>query len=184
MEDVNNFHKQRRNLMLISSILIFQEYLKINFENISLFYGITIGASDRIPSVLWVLWGYFFYRYINFFSEKNVWNSGNLHMQLSGHLINKARKIGKKKNGIDLTKAILHSESTDIYRQHYQFFDPKNHFTRVLLYEHKYTPMRTKIEYIPILIKDAIARSKFSEFYFPFIYASAPIFICLCKVIF
>ena len=66
------FIKQRRNLLLISCILIFITYTKIDIQDISLL-GVKVKDSNNPEAILWAAWSvfiYFFVRYYQYFIQE------------------------------------------------------------------------------------------------------------------
>jgi len=66
--DDNDFGKQRRNLMLISALVIFSDFLDIDHEKFKIF-NMPIGKAENLEILIFGLWGYFFIRFFNKFFE-------------------------------------------------------------------------------------------------------------------
>ncbi len=67
--DDNDFNKQRRNLILVSAIILAKSYLGIDYSKLEFIAGITVENPEGFRVVLWILWFYFFIRYFNKFFE-------------------------------------------------------------------------------------------------------------------
>jgi hypothetical protein len=94
--DLTGFIRQKRSLIIISLILLFYYTAGVEFEKITVSGAqMTIKNHNSIPHFLWTFWGYFFWRYYQYFNitteEKR---------RLSQSFINKlalyAQKMSKK----------------------------------------------------------------------------------------
>lgn len=64
------FIRQRRNLMLMSVVVFFAQYVGLEFKQLS-FLGnqASIASSSSVMGFLWLLFGYWFIRYLQYFHE-------------------------------------------------------------------------------------------------------------------
>lgn len=64
------FIRQRRNLIIISLVLLFTQYAELTVRHLSVFGNIIeIGQPVALPAVLWVAWGYWLLRYYTYYHD-------------------------------------------------------------------------------------------------------------------
>ena len=70
----DDFLRQRRNLFILNGILLFSFYAKVEISKLTL-VGISFnsfGNANVIYNFLWIVWGYFIYRFSVYFLENEV----------------------------------------------------------------------------------------------------------------
>jgi len=68
IDDTSHFTKQRRNLIIISSVVLLHDILGIKYEDFEPF-GMKITKTENINWIIWLVWGYFLVRFCNLFFE-------------------------------------------------------------------------------------------------------------------
>lgn len=182
VDDTADFSKQRRNLIIISGVLLLHEFLGIDYKDFKVF-GMTITQSENITLVIWIVWLYFFIRYFNLFFqilEKgigvffnkiiNKFDDYSIHKYLkelnlnknSNYNINKDDNVfWKRGRTLYLTTA---SSSEDRKSKSYKF----SFLTHLYIFTCAGFYIIFKTHY-------------FSEYYFPIIFGLSPLLILLHK---
>ncbi|WP_193164098.1 hypothetical protein [Microbulbifer hainanensis] len=86
--------RQRRNLILISSLLIFLRFSKVEISKLS-FLGVEFGSFENPSAIyvaLWIVWGYFLIRYYQYFMQEGFNESV---VKFSEALSEKSRRVIK-----------------------------------------------------------------------------------------
>lgn len=182
VDDTADFSKQRRNLIIISGVLILHDFLGINYEDFKVF-GMQITKGENISWVIWIMWLYFFVRYLNLFSEKRNMFQYKLKDIYETKLINKYKYIFFKEFKIS---------SCDKQTTTGSYIFPK-----LNLYHHKNirrnnepgnfdksykTNWKDFIYYFPKSLKEYLLNTHyFFEYYFPILFGLLPLIIFFYK---
>ena len=177
-DDENHFGKQRRNLILVSALLLAIDFLNVNYDDFSLFNsGIKINNPEGIPFILWILWGYFLLRFFTlFFEVKNKFLT-----PIKEKLQNFEKKYAIteyiKKNEVQYKENVeAHVKVRSTY------FEPKISVYNKELNPRDYSDSGVIIPHLKIIQFTGIAflcyvfgSHYFFEYYFPIIFALLPL---------
>lgn len=176
VDDSADFGKQRRNLMIISSVLLLHEILGINYEDFKLF-GMEIKNPEYVTWIIWIVWIYFFIRYFNLFSEKENIFKNKLKDAYEKKLIDKYKYIFLKEFNI---KSYERSETTGSYLfptfNLYHVKSIRRHNEDNALKKSYSTTIKDFIYFFPKSLKEYLFKQHyFFEYYFPIIFSLSPL---------
>lgn len=100
-ELVEGFKRQRRNLMGMSVVVFFTQYVGLQFDTVNVFGNkATISEPDKVHYFLWALLGYWLIRYTQYLHEIGFPNGWSDFFSKRGHLVlereSELREAGKQ----------------------------------------------------------------------------------------
>lgn len=174
VDDSADFSKQRRNLIIISGVLILHDVLGVNYEDFKLF-GMQITKGENIAWVIWIMWIYFLIRYFNLFFEQDrkykSFFSNTYKNTIHKHY---CKKFSKK-----------HPDVNGSFKVNY---DLKRFFKHHLTYVHPIDSSKNTTYHVNckrfyfdlrIFFISLFKNKAFFEYYFPIIFALVPAIINL-----
>jgi hypothetical protein len=178
VDDIADFSKQRRNLIIISGVLILHDVLGVNYEDFKVF-GMKITQGENITWVIWTMWAYFFVRYFNLFFEQprkyKYFIAETYKTQLYKHYSKKFQKKYPEVNG----SFNINHDFKKFFRHHMTYCHPKEtekSITYHVNWKRFYFDCKT---FIISLWKN----KAFFEYYFPIIFGLSPLLTLMHKAL-
>lgn len=191
-DDSTTFLRQRRDLFVISAILLLIPLAGIQIKpNISMQqFGMSleIGKPEVIHYSLWVLWGYWYIRYIQAYRSLNQhFLSVKYHSEMSSALFTIFDGLAAKKKAELINDGILaEGASFSFKNQSYRLlkseyicefsaYEPEYGGTFPICKTLKYSGFRYLLLEIKVTLKFVIANIEVTEYLLPFIFGISPL---------
>ncbi len=194
VDDSADFSKQRRNLIIISSVLILHDFLGINYADFKIF-GMQITKGENIAWVLWIMWLYFFVRYFNLFFEVSIEKHNKnyskfkipIYTKYIGYLekhVNKYLSDGED-HPPDMTHIKISNDSHDTFNPYFDEFDYNDSRTETYLSAEDVGLKKCCLYryFIKALFYYIFKTHYFFEYYFPILFGLLPVLFLLTKTL-
>lgn len=178
VDDTADFTKQRRNLIIISGVLLLHDFLEINYEDFKIF-GMEIKNGENITWVIWAMWFYFFIRYFNLFFEQSrkykYFIINNYRIQLHKHYSKKFQNKYPEVNG----SFNINDDFKKFFNHHMTYCHPTDNQKNITYH------INLKRFYfdVKVFIISLFKNKAFFEYYFPIIFGSMPFIIFTHKTL-
>lgn len=111
----SGFVRQRRNLMVMSLVVLFVEIADLKIDKLSIFGNeASLGNTQAVNTALWVLLIYWFVRYAQYFHDMDDTGFITSVMQRRAKLVEKFA-FNKLNNAPDFAKSLIASDGSKLY---------------------------------------------------------------------
>ncbi|HPD82685.1 MAG: hypothetical protein R3D88_02540 [Alphaproteobacteria bacterium] len=181
VDDIADFSKQRRNLIIVSGVLLLHDVLGIDYKNFKIF-GMEITKGENITWVIWAMWIYFFIRYFNLFFEQESTYKTPILKQLHQYedVYCKNRYLKKHPTQYPENVEISPYRRSSLWRPKLEIYDRAREYRNIRIFGslRKRTILffliRAKFHYI-------FKTHYFFEYYFPILFSLPPLIIVIYK---
>jgi len=191
-DESTNFLRQRRDLFVISSVLLLIPIAGIEINNqISMQqFGISLKISrpEVIHYALWVLWGYWYIRYIQAYRALNQQFFNNkYYSEMSSCLYSTYYKLATKEHDNLVNNDMLASGGGFTFKKQSYRFLKSEYICEFSAYDPEYGstfPISKTLTYkglgylycqIKVILKCVIANIEATEYLLPFIFGISPL---------